>query len=287
MASPAVINVTKINASDIQFAEPRKNKNGGVTVGLKYNNQNVELRIPQVGFPGGLKVSQNTNKDGSVSTSYNLMASMTGGDPYNSQLSTDPSDTAKTYNFFHELEKQLIKTATDRSVAWFGKKRSEEVTAATFNKFITCSNDKTPDGWVPNGKYPPSLKIKLPVYDDKVFMEVIDQNENDVEVSIDSLQNIFTKGASGKLVLKAQVYITGQGFGLTLKPSFCQMITRKKMTAREAFRDDEDDSELVETEETEEQEENQVEVQMPEPTSTTEGAASSETAKPARRRKVA
>jgi hypothetical protein len=188
MASPAVISVSKINASDIQFAEPRKNKNGGVSIGFKYNKQNVQFRIPSVSFPGGLQRKENPNKDGSVTVSYTLSASMNGGDPYGAEHSADPSETAKMYNFMFDFQELIINTAVEQSLKWFGKKRSEDSIRDSFNKFVSVSVDKTDQGWMPNGKYPPSLRMKLPVYDGKIAMEVIDSDDNDVPLSLDNLR---------------------------------------------------------------------------------------------------
>lgn len=285
MAAPAVINTTKISASDIQFADPRKNKNGGVSIGFKYNNQNVQFRIPQVNFPGGLQVKENPNKDGSVTVSYNLAASLNGGDPYGQTRSDDSSETAKAYNFFYDLQERIIQTAVERSVQWFGKKRSEDSIRDSFNKFVSVSVDKVDGAWVPNGKYPPSLRMKLPVYDGKVAMELIDNEDNDVELNEGNLVNVFSKGSSAKLVLQGQLYFVGQSFGVTWKPSYGQIFQRKRATARDFFKRDEDDVEEAveenaeETEEATEETHEETSAPVPEPVV--------ETKTPARRRKVA
>jgi hypothetical protein len=292
MASPAVISVTKINASDIQFAEPRKNKNGGVSIGFKYNKQNVQFRIPSVSFPGGLQRKENPNKDGSVTVSYTLSASMNGGDPYGAEHSSDPSETAKMYNFMFDFQELIIKTAVEQSLKWFGKKRSEDSIRDSFNKFVSVSVDKTDNGWMPNGKYPPSLRMKLPVYDGKIAMEVIDSDDNDVPLSLDNLETVFAKGTSAKMVLQAQIYMVGQSFGVTWKPSYAQVVQRKKASARDYFKADEDDVEVDAEEESEEQNEDEIEeVELQLPVASTPAPApvepASSDAKPARRRKVA
>jgi hypothetical protein len=299
MSAPAVIPVTKITASDIQFAEPRRNKNGGVSVGLKYNSQNVQFRIPKVSFPGGLQVKENPNKDGSVDTSYTMSASLNGGDPYGLAVSTETSETAKLYNFLFELQERLIQTAVERSPQWFGKKRSEDSVRDSFNKFISLSVDKTADGvWTPNGKYPPSLRLKLPVYDGKVAMEIVDSEDNDVPLKPDTLASVFSKGTSANLILQAQVYMVGQSFGVTWKPMFGQVFQRARQSARELFKRDVDevkedeDGEEVEADDAEAEVEAQPEAQAPVPIPVAAAAASGGggaggDAKPARRRKVA
>jgi len=289
MAAQAIINVNKITSSDIQFAEPRRNKNGGTSISFKYNNQTVQFRIPLVSFPGGLNVKENPNKDGSVTVSYTMAASMNGGDPFGVERSTETTETAKMYNFMLDLQERIIQTAVEQSPKWFGKKRSEDSIRDSFNKFVSVSVDKSDNGWVPNGKYPPSLRLKLPVYDGKIAMELIDSDDNDIRLTTESLPTVFPKGVSAKLVLQASVYIVGQSFGVTWKPTYGQVYQRRRQTAREMFKDDEDDEEPVEsTNEVVEQTDNEVEVQMPAPTDDGKVLEStSETTKPARRRKVA
>lgn len=311
MAAPATINVTKINATDIEFSDPKKNKNNGsVTIGLKYNKQNVQFRIPQITFPGGLQVKDNENKDGSVSTSYMLSASMAGGDPYNKDHSDDASDTAKMYNFMHDFEEHIINTAVKNSAKWFGKVRSADSIRDTFNRFISLSVDKVDGVWVPNGKYPPSLRLKLPVYDGKdsgkkiIAMEAIDSEGNDIPLTVDNLVSVFAKGTSAKMVMQASIYISGQGFGITWKPSYAQVYQRKKASARDFFKADEDDVEKKsdaaaesededeeENEETVDKDDDEVEVHVPAPSAPAPSApapsSSDEPAKPRRARKVA
>lgn len=247
MAAPAVISVTKISANDIQFAEPKRNKQGGVSIGFKYNNQNVQFRFPSFAFPGGCLVKENENKDGSITTSYTMSASLSGCDPYGQESASGTDDISKAYNFLREFQERLIQAAVENSPKWFGKKRGEESIRDSFNRFLSVSVDKTNDGWVPNGKYPPSFRFKLPVYDGKVCMEVIDDNNDDVDIKTpDSLPNIFSKGCNAKMVVQGSVYIVGQGFGVTWKPTYVQLTRRAKKSARDMFAEDEDDVEVTE-----------------------------------------
>lgn len=245
MAAPAVISVTRISASDIQFAEPKRNKQGGVSIGFKYNNQNVQFRFPQMNFPGGCLMKENENKDGSVTKSYTMSASLTECDPYGQEPASGMDDISKAYNFLREFQERVIEEAVENSAKWFGKKRGEESLRDSFNRFLTVSQDKTNDGWVPNGKYPPSFRFKLPVYDGKVCMEVIDDNNDDVEIrNPGDLPNVFPKGCSSKMVVQGAIYIVGQSFGVTWKPTYIQVSKRSKKSARDMFVEDEDDTEV-------------------------------------------
>jgi hypothetical protein len=305
MAAPAVVHVSKISASDIQFSEPKRNKQGGVSIAFKYRNQNVQFRFPQLGFPGGVLVKENENKDGSISTSYTMSASLQGCDPYAREVSSGTDDVSKAYNFLRDFQESVILAAVENSAKWFGKKRGEESIRDSFNKFLSVSVDKTDQGWVPNGKYPPSMRFKLPVYDGKVSMEIIDAEENDVKPRPEELQGEFPKGCQAKIVAQGSIYIIGQGFGLTWRPSYVQVYKRARKSARDYFKEDQDDAEDAPTpvaggaksvfaEEDAEAEEEEVEETVPAPApaptptaSLTVVEAPSATKKPAVRRKVA
>jgi hypothetical protein len=246
MAAPATVNVCKISASNITFSEPKKNKQGGASVSFKYTNQNVQFRFPQFMFPGGVLVKDNQNKDGSVTTSYTMSASLQGCDPYGVVAAVGSDDVSKAYNFLREFQESVLKAAVDNSPKWFGKKREMASLRDSFNKFLSVSVENTAEGWVPNGKYPPSLRFKMPVYDGKVCMDIIDDEENDVILkSPTDLPDAFGKGCSAKIIAQGSIYIIGQAFGLTWKPSFVQVSKRRKQTARDLFREDQDDGEKV------------------------------------------
>ena len=246
MAAPATVNICKINASDISFSEPKKNKQGGISVSFKYINQNVQFRFPQMTFPGGVLVKENQNKDGSSTTSYTMSASLQGCDPYGTDPAPGTDDVSKAYNFLREFQEIVLKTATDNSPKWFGKKRELSSVRDSFNKFLSVSQENTSEGWVPNGKYPPSVRFKLPVYDGKVCMDIIDDASNDVTVGHPSeLPDAFGKGCACKIIAQGSIYVIGQAFGLTWKPCYVEVSKRRRVTARDLFKEDQDDGEAV------------------------------------------
>jgi hypothetical protein len=246
MAAPATVNICKINASDISFSEPKKNKQGGISVSFKYLNQNVQFRFPQFAFPGGVLVKENQNKDGSTTTSYTMSASLQGCDPYGQEPAAGTDDVQKAYNFLREFQEAVIKAATDNSPKWFGKKREISSVRDSFNKFLSVSQENTSEGWVPNGKYPPSVRFKLPVYDGKVCMDIIDDASNDVTVGHPSdLPDAFGKGCACKIIAQGSIYVIGQAFGLTWKPCYVEVSKRRRQTARDFFKEDQDDGEAV------------------------------------------
>ena len=158
---------------------------------------------------------------------------------------------ATLYNFLLDLQEKLLKTASENSSRWFGKKRSEESIRDGFKNILSVSVDKIDGEYIPNGKYPPSLRVKIPVYDERVSMDAIDNVGNPIHLTTDSLMSVFPKGVESNLVISGSVYIVGQGFGVTWRISYAQVFPRSKITAASVFKDEveEEEQEEVEVEE--------------------------------------
>ena len=76
---------------------------------------------------------------------------------------------------FHDnmlaVEKAAVQAGVQNSVQWFKKKNlSEDVVSNLFNPVVRVSTDKQ---GIPDGKYPPTLRLKVPqrdgVWEPKVF----------------------------------------------------------------------------------------------------------------------
>lgn len=247
MSASAVVNIRKIKATEISFAEPKKSKSGATNIALRYNGQNVQFRLPSLSFPGGALI-RSTEMGG---TTYTLIASLKGCDPYAKERAQGDDDIGYLYNFMCDFQEHLIKYALENSVRIFGKKRSEESLRETFKACVSTSVDKTPDGeYVPNGKYPPSIRFKLPVWEGRLNMEVIDSENMPVEVSLDNLTTVFPKNVTAKTVVSGSIYVAGLSFGVTWKITDAQVSVQKRRTIFDKFRDEEDDVEAEEDVET-------------------------------------
>jgi hypothetical protein len=234
MSTSAIVNVTNANIENISFPEAKRNKQGGLGVRMLYSGQNFSLRLPRMNFPGGL-LQREDEKTGNVS--YSLIGSLKGCDPYAKAHSTADDDMSKLYNFLLDLQDKLIMTATENSSKWFGKKRGEESIRDSFNdrSILSLSSDKNGDEYVPNGKYPPSFRLKLPVYDGKVSMDVVDCATKPVFLTIDSLRSVFPKNVAANLVVSSSIYIIGQSFGVTWRITHAQVFPQTRPTASTIF----------------------------------------------------
>jgi hypothetical protein len=270
MSTSAIVSVKNLSIDRVNFGEAKRNKNGGLGVAIKYDGQNLQLRIPKMAFPGGL-MRKEDEKTGNVN--YSLIGSLKDCDPYATERSTATTDMAILYNFLLDVQDKLVKTATENSARWFGKKRSEESIRDGFKNILSTSVDKIDGEYVPNGKYPPSLRVKIPVYDERVSMDAIDSVGNPIHLTPDSLMSVFPKGVESNLVISGSIYVVGQGFGVTWRISYAQVFPRSKITAASVFKDDFEEEEQEEQIEeshvvTEEQPATQVEEEPSQPAPT-------------------
>jgi hypothetical protein len=246
MSTNAIINVRNLDINRVNFIVGQAKSGRNPNINIKYDGQNLQLRLPKMRFPGGVLVREN---DQPVPTSsYTLIGSLNGADTYGKERSHATDDTAKLYNFLLDLEDKIIASAVENSVKWFGKKRSEEAIRDGFKKLMRLSVDKVDGEYVPNGKYPPSMTIKVPVYDNRVGVDIIDTKGNPVYVTPSSLNTVFPKGIEANLVVSGSIYvIAGGGFGVTWRLTYAQVFPQARMTAANVFMPEEEEAEEEET----------------------------------------
>lgn len=231
MATSAIVSMRNLDISKVSFTEPRKNAKGGTSVSIRYDGQNFQLRIPKMKYPAGVFVRED-DKTGKVD--YKLIGSLPGCDPYIQERAGDEAgDYGKLYNFLRDLEEKLITTATANSTKWFGKTRTEAGIRDSFKQILSASRDKGASE--PNGKYPPSFGVKIPVYDGQVKMQVIDQKGNPVYITSDNITEVFPKRVEANLVISPSIYVVNASFGVSWRVEYAQVFPSERPSARNVF----------------------------------------------------
>ena len=234
-----------IDMSKVTFVAGPAKAGRNPSINMKYDGQNLQVLVPRAGFPGGVMVRQDEQ---SGSTSYTMMGSMKNCDPYAVERSTDDSEMGHFYNFLLDLEALVLKSANENSVKWFGKKRSDEAIKDGWKRIIGVSNDKVDGEYIPNGKYPPSFRVKVPVYDNRVSTEIVDGERNPVYATPESLTSIFPKGVECKMTISGSIYvIAGGGFGVTWRLQTAQAFARARLTAADIYSAEDDEEETPAT----------------------------------------
>jgi hypothetical protein len=246
-----IVSASKINKDNLTFVVGQAKAGRNPPINMKYDGQNFQLRLPaKIQIPSGLWVREDPQNG---SKSYTLSVPLKGCDPFGRDRNNDGSEMAALYNYLLDLEDSLVQQAFENSTKWFGKKRSMEAIRDSFAKIVSVSSDVVNGERVPNGKYPPSFRVKIPVYDGSVKSDIVDGNGNPMYATPESIVSIFPKSVSASLVITGSVYtITGGSFGVTWKLTFARVYPQSKLTAKDVFKDevadDEDEEEDAPTE---------------------------------------
>ena len=293
MSVNAIINASNLDINKVTFGDIRISKNNGSkSVPIKYNGQNFQMRIPKLQYPMGVSVKETEN-----GTNYTMLASLRGCDSYaKERASTEAGEVGQMYNFLKDLEEKVIKTAVAQSKSWFGRERKEDVLRDSMKSLVSPSVEKQGAEWVPNGKYPPSFRMKVPVYpNDKgvptVNMDAVDMANRPIPLTPENLESVFPKRMEARFIVNPSIYVSGQGFGVTWRISYAQVSAQARVSAAQLFEPEETEDvpqtaqvpQETETEEQVQEEEEETQAPAPAPAPV---AATPAPAKVARRRPV-
>jgi hypothetical protein len=241
MSVNAIINASNLDINKVTFGDIRISKNNGSkSVPIKYNGQNFQMRIPKLQYPMGVSVKETEN-----GTNYTMLASLRGCDSYAKERApTDAGEVGQMYNFLKDLEEKVIKTAVAQSKSWFGRERKEDVLRDSMKSLVSPSVEKQGAEWVPNGKYPPSFRMKVPVYpNDKgvptVNMDAVDMANRPISLTPENLESVFPKRMEARFIVNPSIYVSGQGFGVTWRISYAQVSAQARVSAAQLFEPEE------------------------------------------------
>ena len=237
MSVNAIINASNLDINKVSFGDIRVSKtNGSKSVPIKYNGQNFQMRIPKLQYPMGVSIKETEN-----GINYTMLASLRGCDSYAKERAPgDAGEIGQMYNFLKDLEEKVIKTAVEKSTSWFGRARKEDVLRDSMKSLVSPSVEKQGAEWVPNGKYPPSFRMKVPVYDGKVNMDAVDMANRPIPLTTENLEAVFPKRMEARFIVSPSIYVSGQGFGVTWRISYAQVSAQQRVTAAQVFEAEED-----------------------------------------------
>ena len=195
----SIVKGKDMDVSNVTFAAPRVLDSGAKLVWVNYKQSMFNIQTPWMSLPWEMKeYSDNEVRKFTLTLSFN-------------GINENPKLQA-----FHdrmvELEKKIIEGGVTNSMAWFKKKGlSKEVVENLFNPIIKVSTDK--ETGEPDGKWPPSMRAKVPyrvdkdtgegVFGCKVFnaadMSPFNINGNNPQ---HDLADVFVKGAKVRCLLQ-------------------------------------------------------------------------------------
>ena len=234
MSTSAIVSSSNLDINKVTFGEIRPNAKGGKTVPIKYSGQNLQIRIPKSMYAMGVNIKENE-----TGTSYQMSLTLKGCDPYGKdRAGGEAGEFGILYNFLLDMQDKLLDSATVNSTKWFGKARSREVLLDTLKQFLSPSVEKVDGAWVPSGKYPPSFRMKVPVYSGVVSMDVVGSDGKPVMVDLDNIASVFPKRCEASIVVTPSVYVSGQGWGVTWRITYARVTPPQRVSAAQVFADE-------------------------------------------------
>ncbi len=210
-----IVDGSKFNsATDVLFTKPKVNNSGSKNVGILNAKTKKSLYLST---PLMLTWGINENDfDGSGRKTYDLSLQFP-----RDQDSNFSEDTKSLLNSLEDYEKLIKSTAIASCKEWFGKtKMSEDVVDALFTPMLKYPKDQATGE--PDKTRAPTLRVKIPYYDDVFKIELYDTEREllfpNVENSTILPTHIIEKGQNIAVVIQSGgMWFANGKFGTTWK----------------------------------------------------------------------
>jgi hypothetical protein len=226
-----------IDTSVVSFAVPRTLDNGAKLVYVNYNGGRFSVQTPWMSMPWKMGVFT----DGEF-PKYSIDLSFKGMD--------DNKDLKEFHDKMKEVEQTIIDAGLENSVPWFKKKiSSRDGVVEKFNPVIKESRDK--ETGEPDGKWPPSMKVKVPRRDGVWEFKVSNKDGTNYKINDtenpDNCEDIFVKNTNVRGIIQCV------GLWIASGNYMCQWkLTKAEVEVPESFSNDnfldDSDNETVEHE---------------------------------------
>jgi len=199
----------------VRYMQPRVNERGGKSINVisTQSNRSLHVSTPLL-MTWGISdfVGENGESDGKFSLSLSFP---------NDQYHT--AQTIACLEKFKAFENQILDDAVKNSEVWFGEEMSREVAKHTFFPFLKYPKDSNTKK-IDHTKSP-TLKARVPNYNNKWNVEVYDTNQNLLFPSEDgglTPMDFVPKKSHVACVLQCGgLWFGGKGWGITWKLTQC------------------------------------------------------------------
>lgn len=223
-SSSGIILYSAFHPSGMHFGPPDRNRLGGKYVPLTNpdgSKRRITIQTPVLSMPFG--VSAYREKPDADIQSYSIDVSFRN-------LDTDPR-LAEFLDKMRQVDAKMLEASVDNSKAWFGKQKSKDTLEDNYRKLIKDH---------PEGKYPPVMKIKIPMQNGQPSCMFFDENRQPVPI------DYLTKGTTIKLILEAdRVWFVNNTFGLTWRAMQCAVVSRPSRMDTYSMLEDDDDAAIL------------------------------------------
>jgi hypothetical protein len=221
MATASLQLYSTFDPREIHFGAPDKNAKGGKfvpLVGADGSRRRWVIQTPALVMPFGVSVFR--DRPDSEAQSYSIDVSFRN-------LESSPKE-AEFLDKMRQMDAHLLDCSVAKSKDWFGKLKSKDVLEDNYRKLIKDH---------PEFKYPPVMKVKVPMRDGVPQTKFFDEKRQ--ETSIDYL----VKGTQIKLILEVdRVWFVNSLFGVTWRALQGYVVSRPSRMDAYSFLDDDDEA---------------------------------------------
>lgn len=200
-----------IDPSKLGYSTIKPLDNGSKTVYINYDGRKLTIQTPKMHVPYGVGEGYK-GKDGKDKVPDDRPKS------YDMNLSFRGMDENPKIRVFHDkmklLEAAIIQAIYENRLPWL---RDEDLDVKTITKIFTSiiKLDKDKDTGKIVGRYPPTMRIKLPYHNDAFAFECTDMDKNEIDLKADMSR---VKGAYGQFLIQlGGIWIAGGKCGVTWK----------------------------------------------------------------------
>lgn len=224
MAASNIMRVKDIDVSEITLSTPKTLDNGGKMIPVYHKGKPLIIQIPTMESPYGLS-RYPSDKGGDEKVTLDL--SFKGAD--------NNASIKEFYDLMKSLDTKLIEEAFKNGMPWFKKKfPTQDVVEALYTHMVKHYKDKE-TGEITD-KYPPTLKLSVPMRNGKYTCEAYDSSRQ--KVNIDDMD---LKRAQVTAIIQCNgIWIAGGKFGCKFRVIQMKVTNTNSKIAGYAFIDDDD-----------------------------------------------
>ena len=213
--------IKNVDVSKIKYSEPKVLPSGGRTIYVNYNGQRPIFQLPWLSLPYGLnnslEMAAKMAKDGNGKSderkdkplSYDVNISFKGSD---SNIKVQ-----QALEKLKEIEQKIINDAFENRIGWLQDDYDgiKAIVAKLFSPIVKYDKDKN-TGKIA-GKYPPTMKIKVPYNDEKKEFKFDCEDKDGVEIDFNSIMNMLKGGRCLPVIQMTGIWFIGGKFGCSWK----------------------------------------------------------------------
>lgn len=204
-----IIKPSTIDMKNIEFAEPEINAKGGKAIKVSYNGEKFLIHSPEMSIAFD---ASNTTEEPGAYPKWAFQLSFEG--------SQEPTVNGRHIKKFHsmidDLDEHLIDAAIPNSLSWLKMKSAQRpVVEALINRTIKQSKDKKTQE--PDGKYPDTMKVRIPIgKEGRLLCNIFDKESGDKAITDLSVLGRLKRNARVILILECSgLYVMSGKFGFT------------------------------------------------------------------------